>query len=429
MQPSERSAPTSVSTFPRVVEPATPSERLAEYFAARGAELVAHVREHGAVLFRGFGELDVEHFDMAMHALAPSMRPMGDYFLAEDGRERVVGTRHCRATNAFKSTGGYLRQEVVAHSENYYCADVPEFVAFFCEAAPPAGHGGETGLFCGVRALAALPPQLRAKLESQLFLARVMRTRAELATECALSSTASLTELAAAARVRGAAACSPVVGCPEMVELLLRKPTVIAGPAGAGRRAMRALALNASELGSHGLAALARELERTVYTAERGWAPRRLLWRAARAFGPLARALELVESLPIALCAPLSWLRYGWRQRARARAAASAATACAGGDECTLRASLRLHEAECIGAALGRSVSLFEWRAGDVLLVDNLTVMHDGMPGSPWSPRTLHAVLCNPLRIARGAPEEDRAAATRVGHAAGSRQPGVLHVI
>ena len=173
---AERSAPAGVAALPRVLEPegeACSAAALGTRLHAHAAALVEHLREHGALLIRGYDVSDARAFSEAMGQLAPFLRPLGDYFLAEDGREPVAGACLCRETNSFQRTGGYLRADVVPHAENYYSSDVPEFVAFFCEAAPRVG--GETGLFCAVRALALLPPALRRKLEAERFDARVFR--------------------------------------------------------------------------------------------------------------------------------------------------------------------------------------------------------------------------------------------------------------
>ena len=42
-------------------------------------------------------------------------------------------------------------------------------------------------------------------------------------------------------------------------------------------------------------------------------------------------------------------------------------------------------------AALARSMAAFAWRRGDLLLLDNARVLHDGLPG--FGPRRLHVAL------------------------------------
>lgn len=40
---------------------------------------------------------------------------------------------------------------------------------------------------------------------------------------------------------------------------------------------------------------------------------------------------------------------------------------------------------------------MFRWRRGDVMLFDNLQLLHAGMPG--FGPRELRVMLCNPIPI------------------------------
>jgi hypothetical protein len=133
----------------------------------------------------------------------------------------------------------------------------------------------------------------------------------------------------------------------------------------------------------------------------------------------MIRLLGFVEGLSVAIRRPLGCLAFAHRARRRAAVARRTGGVRTDGSARTLLAALRIHEAEEIGRALGRSVSLFSWRKGDILLVDNLTVLHDGMPGRPWEQRTLHAALFNPIHI----PEQ-------CGQAVGGRRasPGVLDV-
>ena len=69
--------------------------------------------------------------------------------------------------------------------------------------------------------------------------------------------------------------------------------------------------------------------------------------------------------------------------RAERQAAAAAAEAAADGDGWpTLGETLGAAGGVALGVALGAHASVFAWRAGDVLLIDNRRVMHDGRPAS-----------------------------------------------
>ena len=78
--------------------------------------------------------------------------------------------------------------------------------------------------------------------------------------------------------------------------------------------------------------------------------------------------------------------------RAERQAAAAAAEAAADGDGWpTLGETLGTAGGVALGRALGAHASVFAWRAGDVLLIDNRRVMHDGLPG--FGPRQLRALF------------------------------------
>ena len=50
-----------------------------------------------------------------------------------------------------------------------------------------------------------------------------------------------------------------------------------------------------------------------------------------------------------------------------------------------------------LATSIRNRYSSFKWRAGDVLIVDNLKMAHSGMPGS--GARTLRVLICNPTRM------------------------------
>ena len=58
----------------------------------------------------------------------------------------------------------------------------------------------------------------------------------------------------------------------------------------------------------------------------------------------------------------------------------------------TLTELLSEHEAEQLADSLAEHVSAVRWQSGDVLLVDNTRILHDGLPGfGPF--RKLHVAL------------------------------------
>ena len=64
----------------------------------------------------------------------------------------------------------------------------------------------------------------------------------------------------------------------------------------------------------------------------------------------------------------------------------------------TLAERLSDREAELLAASLASHVSAVEWQPGDLLLIDNAKVLHDGLPG--LGPRKLHVALLQPAGAA-----------------------------
>ncbi|MDB4996328.1 MAG: hypothetical protein JWM74_3760, partial [Myxococcaceae bacterium] len=64
-----------------------------------------------------------------------------------------------------------------------------------------------------------------------------------------------------------------------------------------------------------------------------------------------------------------------------------------------LGARLKPAEIEALARALRKHCSVFSWRRGDVLLSDNLQMLHAGMPGA--GPRELRVILCNPISMTK----------------------------
>ena len=50
-----------------------------------------------------------------------------------------------------------------------------------------------------------------------------------------------------------------------------------------------------------------------------------------------------------------------------------------------------------LATAMRRRYSSFLWKRGDILMLDNLKISHNGMAGR--GKRSLKAMLCNPIRL------------------------------
>lgn len=146
------------------------------------------------------------------------------------------------------------------------------------------------------------------------------------------------------------------------------------------------------------LSMLAGLLRSGLFSA-RYWAAHRLLWSLALQL-PLivGTLLGWLEQVPLWLTRPLSMLRLRAEVRslheAEERAAADAMSsrrASASPRSTTLGERLTEGEGEAIARALADQVVTFPWRRGDILLIDNTRMLHDGLPGV--GPRKLHVAL------------------------------------
>ena len=62
-----------------------------------------------------------------------------------------------------------------------------------------------------------------------------------------------------------------------------------------------------------------------------------------------------------------------------------------------LRSKLTDKDIESLAEAMWRHCYSFTWKKNDILIFDNLQMLHAGMPG--WGSRELRVILCNPIRL------------------------------
>ena len=181
------------------------------------------------------------------------------------------------------------------------------------------------------------------------------------------------------------------------------------------------VAFNFGELGAAARCALLSGLVQRGLFAGWAWALHRALWVLSLRSSLLACLLGALDALPALLCQPHSWWLHRCEQRAvkqahgaRGARGSSGGGGGGGGDRRRRKhrgegrraapgvqrgapASRPLGEVltdrqgEQIGRALAAHASCFRWRRGDVLLVDNARILHDGMPG--LGPRRLWVAM------------------------------------
>ncbi|MFO0758909.1 MAG: TauD/TfdA family dioxygenase [Byssovorax sp.] len=410
LEDRERPFSTADVGTPLVVEPAGDRSiaALSRIMSAQGAEIRRALHAHGAVLFRGFALRTEEEMDRAVRSL-PGASPMTGYFMSELGRDQAGGLKSVFNTNSYKRTGGSVGLSGF-HSENFYSADVPQLQVFWCKTRP--WLGGETGFVHMTRAYAELDPLLQQKLEREPV-GSVQWTLAQVAEAYGLS------EARAERFFRDIGLFDTRFDGVKVVNL--HKPPVYRHPV----LGTKALMINlAGEL--RGTTPILEKLLAPAYAGPE-WALHRLAWKH-----PLvAQAWGRVERLPTTLRHPdvvgkeeLAALK-GIARSLRARAlrkrngGAKAAPAAprpersAGGmmgaprrpvDQgpapygmTPIARRIGPADVEAIARAVHKHTTVFTWRTGDLVLFDNLQLMHGGMPG--LGPREIRVMMCNPVPL------------------------------
>lgn len=401
-------------SFPVVLDCAKDCASAADFLRVHSALVRGGLRDAGAVLVRGLARSPSPALLEASVA-ALGLGPMAEW-LAEPGRVRMPDSEFCFDTSTAQLSGGYLSPFVVPHSENFHHAVVPRFVLFLC-LHPPPGEGGETALFDGADAFARLPPRIRQRLEGEAFLSVVHRPKASAAALLRLPPTATTAAIVRGLQSRGMHAWPTAMD--DVVAIATLKPLVVRRST--GRRP--ALVVNVGELGGAALRAVSRRLRSEVYGSGH-CASLALLWRICDRWGGLVPLLGCIDAAAAFLLQPVafSYARYlRWRCARAARRPAPAPPSAPLGS--SLRAGLRPADRWVIGDAISRSATVWTWRRGDLLVVDNLRVLHDGLPApsvAPWRRRQLCVALCDEVPVF--------AASERHRRPHGRRQPGVLVV-
>jgi alpha-ketoglutarate-dependent taurine dioxygenase len=312
--------------------------------------------EHGAVLLRGFNLLRPADFERIMLSI-PGMYGMNQVLLSEPGRALVDGTNFVFHTNTEFKTGGSMLFGMF-HTENYGVPDVPHYIAFHCQQ--PGTAGGETGLLNMAKLYADLPASLQERLEAQTCLVSLY-SLSETATRYGIS-TDDLREFCK----RNDVPLTNLQGCPY---ISIYKPSVIQHPLTHDKSLLVGLGLIPS-LGQRVVAAFLRD-----YAGLR-WFPHRLFWStpklaalvSRRAYGRVTerRSINITGDLP-----PVA-----------GRSLASLFTE---------------SDVDLLAVTMRQRYSSFPWQRGDVLIVDNLKMAHNGMAG--YGKRDLKVMMCTPLRL------------------------------
>lgn len=347
-------------------------EFLQQFLATKANKLIDDLAKYGALLFRGF-EIDSDaKFEQTLLSI-PQFQGIDGAFMAENGRDYVAGHRYVLMTNSVYKTGGTLYLGGF-HTENYYSADVPGYLAFCC--LEPSSLGGETGIINTEKIYNELDENLQARLEKDAFfvsdwLVSEVAKRYQLSTE-------QVEEVCEKFSL-------PRIGEGDNRLILMYKPSVFQHPL----TQEKALQLNLFEI-----ATLNDELRKCFMVDYQGkaWFWHRFFWKLPKfAFN----LLEHLAIIPIAFFnSPKKSLQIVRNKIAKSKAhkknnlnfSEQKVGHCF--DEQAVKAlakSMRKHYSSCL------------WQRGDILLLDNKKVMHAGMPGK--GPRLVRAMIGNPLAM------------------------------
>lgn len=375
LEPSERDIESSEPSTPWVVEAAQRPdvEHLRATLANHSDLVLRRVAEHGAVLFRGF-DLDSDaDFERAVLSIR-GMQGISRVFMSEEGRTLVNGTRFVLHTNSIYTTGGSFDLGYF-HSENYFVPDVPRFIFFFCRRPSPLG--GETGLVNTAKVFQALPDRVKARLRAQPYLAGSYAFE-EVRARYALGEAA----LEQRARELGLV----LESCAGKRLLNLYKPSVLIHP----ETGEPALAINFyNGLIRRGFRTAIQRAFLPDYAGPQ-WALHRLLWRRP-ALTHLVPSMAMVRAPRLVMRNFLGAMQ--GRAKAKLGLESDAEAGLPPGVEAAFEPGDGAHVAEAIRAHL----SCFRWRAGDMMMIDNLKMAHSGMPG--LGPRLVRAMICNPISL------------------------------
>lgn len=319
LRQDELSLPGALPGFPLVFERAANDDTsLAGLLARHGDAIRASWRDAGALLFRGFDIDSPEAFELSLGALGLTVSP--DYPFGVSPRPSVT-------KRVFKSTEYANFLVIIPHTEMAYLRWRPRWISFYCETPPE--RFGETPLYDMVRALEFLPPALAARFKStQMRYVRHIRHKAAIVKfERTIVETFGTTDRAEIER-----ACKALTITPSWIEdkFLVAEtvlPAVVAHP-DTGQPCLNAQFINQDALIS---------------------------------------ALDMIRDRYSPLLLPLfkAYIRHQFRKPTVHYRSTPIPGPDFTGDDMA-----------AINDAMHRAATVFRWRKGDVMLIDNIRAAH-----------------------------------------------------
>lgn len=137
------------SPLPLLAEPAIEGVDLTAWATSHREFIAASLREHGGILWRGFGLTTPGEFEQFLRTLCGDLL---EYRYGSTPRTRVSG-------DIYSSTEYPAAEHIPLHNEMSYTTSWPMKIAFFC--AQPAEEGGETPIADSRRVFARIPRHIR----------------------------------------------------------------------------------------------------------------------------------------------------------------------------------------------------------------------------------------------------------------------------
>ncbi|MDQ6814266.1 MAG: TauD/TfdA family dioxygenase [Bacteroidota bacterium] len=368
----ERNLPTNEENIPLVIEPeASGGTAFLNNFLAKNAEaIIEEITKNGAVLLRNFDVKSERDFEQAVASIE-GLRPMESYFMSAPGRTLIEGAKFVFYTDKNVKTGGSLKFGGF-HTENYYSPDVPGYICFCC--LKPSTIGGETGLVDMGKVYEELDENLKKKLEAQSFTPSTYSV-----SSIAQRYNVSKQKVKKICLDAGFASFTTADG---EEKLSFNKSSVFRHPV----TKRHALASNFTSEIPKLFEKVSSELAND-YSGWR-WALHKYAWK-----NPFITRLaeERKKGIPALLIKKLLFTIGGLLKRNNNANKQYKYPANKMGSAFTEQ------EVNMLATLMHKHFTAFTWKKGDILLIDNLQMAHGGMPG--FGPRTIRAMLCNPLEM------------------------------
>jgi hypothetical protein len=358
------------SKIPLVIEPKPGSQNvgsLCEFLSTNSESVVESIYQHGAVLLRGFDITDDQEFARVTRSIK-GLHPMNGYFGEEHGRVPIKGSTTLFHTNRYVKTGGSFKKIGGFHGENYHSTDVPAFQSLWCRLEPRVG--GETALIQAADVYDDLDAPLREKLEREPFDTDAVPLPV-------IARRYAITESVAES------VCTDV-GLPIEEQngckfAIVRKPSVFRHP----YTKRCSLQVSPSFMLPAFDAEVRKHLEPHYRSLGWKWTLHRWGWSSPMAYRLLMKleSFGFVASDPLVLWARLNDPRDRLHVKFQTLLGKHAKPEPRFNYVNRVGRVLNSDDIAQLARAFAKHLTVFTWKRGDILIWDNITLNHGGMPG------------------------------------------------